>query len=85
MKLLSTIVLLLTLSSAAHAQTEPYKLIVVANDSAVAIDYPSRERCERAAEAAEGEPQRRLREANAQVGDPIVRPALRVIAFCIPG
>ncbi len=63
----------------------PQKLIVVANDSTVAIDYPSRSRCLRAASAAEEEARRRLREAHVTNPDPIVRPALRVIAFCIPG
>jgi hypothetical protein len=63
----------------------PHKLIVVANDSTVAIDYPTRERCAQAAQAAEAEARRRWREAQAASGDPIVRPSLRVMAFCIPG
>lgn len=77
--------LALTLPATAQAQSGPYKLIVVANDSAVTIDYPSLERCQKAATAAEEEARRRLREAYAESPNPIIKPALRVIAFCIPG
>lgn len=70
--------------AAAVVAGAPHKLIVVANDSAVAIDYPTRERCERAARAAEEEPRRRSREAYAASPDPIIKPALRVVASCNP-
>lgn len=81
----AAIVVLALWAAPAIAADAPYKLIVVANDSAVAVDYPSRDRCMKAAAAAEGEASRRMREASAASTDPILRPALRVIAFCIPG
>lgn len=83
---MSLIALALTLAAATNPAAEgPHKLIMVANDSTVAIDYPTRARCLRAAIAAEGEASRRLREAYAENGDRIIKPALRVVAFCIPG
>lgn len=83
---MSLMALVLTWTAAAGVATDgPHKLIVVANDSTVAIDYPTRSRCLRAAFSAEDEARRRLREASAGNGDQIIKPALRVIAFCIPG
>ena len=66
-------------------QAASYKLVIVANDSAVAIDYPNKERCENAAKAAENEARRRVEAQAAKSADPIIRPALRIMAFCLPG
>jgi hypothetical protein len=42
-------------------------------------------RCLAAREAAEAEARRRMRDAAAASPDPIITPALRIVAFCIPG
>jgi hypothetical protein len=77
--------ILFALAMATSSPAVPQKLIIVANNSAVAIDYPSLPRCLAAREAAEAEARRRMRDAAAASPDPIITPALRIVAFCIPG
>ena len=63
----------------------PHKLVLVLNENgAVVVDYPSAARCAAAKAAAEQEAKRRNPPPRPGE-DPIIRPALRVIAFCIPG
>lgn len=80
--------LLYALALASVPAALPYKLIIVANDSTVAIDYPNRDRCMRAADVVEREAIARRYRADAEArleGDVIVKHALRVVTLCIPG
>lgn len=74
--------------AAAPVADDPHKLILVLNDSTFAVvDYPTRARCLAAQVAAEQESQRRFTRAlrDTPPGDTLIKPGLRLIAFCIPG
>lgn len=73
------------LPASALGQAAPYKLILVANNSTVALEYPNLARCQLGKAAAETEARKRD-EVQAKLNPGLRMDApLRVIAFCIPG
>lgn len=74
--------------SASAQQPAPYKLILSwAQGGIIAVDYPSKSRCDRAMSAVENERDRRIDGAPKQLPDGgiIVGAPWVVYAFCIPG
>lgn len=77
--------ILLALAMAAAPPDGPTKLVIVANNSTVAIDYPTRARCLAAKAEAEAEARRRDEQQRRILNGALADAPLRIIAFCLPG
>lgn len=86
MKALIAAFMLIFASGASAQQASAYKLLVgIGEGGLVAIDYSSRERCEKAKAIIDADKQRRVDEQNARTGGGVItRYGFMTFTLCIP-